>query len=530
MIQLSKMSLKSKINWLVSLNICFVLVMVISAVSYMIVDITFRETGERALAVARTVARLPQVVRAFGEPDPSLVLQPLAEDIRRENGAEFIVISNMKLIRYSHPNPAEIGRHMKGADDDAVLQGRESITKATGTLGYAVRGKAPIFDKQHRQIGVVSTGFLVQSVWGNLSSVLLKVMGVAAIALLFGLLGSYLLSGHIKRQIFNMEPHEIAFATQEQAAIFEAIREGIIAVNSDGNIVGCNHEAKKMLGLEDRDLMGKAITAVVPATRLPDVLRDGLPQYDQPMVIGNTLAIANRVPVILAGQVIGAVSTFRDKMELDQIEQRLADIGRYVDTLRSQRHEFMNKLHLISGLIQMSDYDTATAVIGQVNEEYQKAVEFYLARIRDSAIVGILVGKAHRAGELGILLTVDPESLVSEQCPHRDVVVTILGNTIENAFEALQAADATSGQPAVSVFIREEGDLLRIRVRDNGSGVDPAVKERMLEDGITTKGQGRGLGLSLLSRLIANSGGTITFNSSKTGTLVSIDLPMTRRV
>jgi len=523
------MPLKTKINWLVSLNICFVLVMAISCVSYMIVEITFRETGERALAVSRTVAGLPQIVRAFGEPNPSLAIQPIVEDIRKKNGAEFIVVSDMKLIRYSHPNPAEIGRHMKGKDNDAVLEGRESITRATGTLGYAVRGKAPVFGPDHRQIGVVSTGILVRSVWGDLSGVLLKVMGVAAIALLFGLIGSYLLSGHVKRQIFNMEPHEIAFATREQAAVFEAIREGIIAVNSDGTIVGCNHEAKKMLGLEESDLMGKNVAAVVPATRLPEVLRDGLPQYDQPMVIGNTLVVANRVPVILAGQVIGAVSTFRDKMELDQLEHRLADIGYYVDTLRSQRHEFMNKLHLISGLIQMSDYDAAKAVIGQVNEEYQRAVEFYLARIRDSAIVGILVGKTHRAGELGIHLTVDPESLVSERCPHREVVVTILGNTMENAFEAFQASAAGGEQPAVGVFIREAGNRLLIRVRDNGPGVDPGVREHLLEDGITTKGQGRGLGLALLSRLIANAGGSITFDSSASGTMVSIDLPTARR-
>ena len=123
------------------------------------------------------------------------------------------------------------------------------------------------------------------------------------------------------------------------------------------------------------------------------MLTDGKPQYDQPILIGNSLVVASRVPVVLAGKVIGAVSTFRDKLELDQIDRRLTDIGRYLDTLSSQRHEFMNKLHLISGLIQMSDYDSAKSVIDQVNEEYQSAVEFYLARIRDTAIVGILIGK-----------------------------------------------------------------------------------------------------------------------------------------
>jgi sensor histidine kinase regulating citrate/malate metabolism len=524
------MTLRSKINWLVSINIFFVLILLISSVSYMIIESAFRETGERALMVTKTVASLPQIVQAFEKQNPAQTIQPIAEGIRKGTGAEFIVVSNMNLLRYSHPNPDNIGKHMVGEDNDAVLKGQESITRAKGTLGYSLRGKAPVFDSNNHQIGVVSTGFLVRNIWGSLYSMLLKLMGIGIIALLFGLFGAYLLSRHIKKQIFNMEPHEIAFATQEQAAILEAIREGIIAVNSSGSIVSCNREAKKMLGMEDIDLIGKELSAVFPSTRLPEVLKDGIPQYDQSMIVGNTLVITNRVPVILAGKVIGAVATFRDKMQLDHMDQRLADIGRYVDTLRSQRHEFMNKLHLISGLIQMSEYDTAKEVIEEVNEEHHNAIQFYLARIRDSAIVGILVGKTHLAGELGIQLTVLPESYISERCPHREIMVTILGNTIENAFEAIRLSDVKITYPAVTVFMKEEADHLIIRIRDNGPGVDPAVRDHLFEDGTTTKGKGRGFGLWLISRLIFNVGGSVTCDSSTKGTLMSISLPMERSV
>ena len=520
-----RMSLKNKINLLVSLNLCFVLVMVVSTASYLAVDSAFREAGERALVVARSVAALPQVVQGFREREPALTIQPLAENIRRSTGAEFIVVSNLDLIRYSHPNPGEIGKHMVGEDNAEVLRGRESITRSTGTLGYSVRGKAPVFDAGHRQIGVVSTGFLVQNVWGTVRTILLKLSALALIALLVGLAGSYLLSVHVKRQIFDLEPHEIAFRVREQSAVLEAIREGIIAINREGDIVSCNREAKQMLGMEGADLIGKAMTEVLPATRLTEVLKDGVPQYDQPILIGDSLFIASRVPVVLAGEVIGAVGTFRDKMALDQVDRRLADIGRYVVTLRSQRHEFMNKLHLISGLIQMSDYDSAKSVIDQVNEEYQGALEFYLARIRDTAIVGILVGKTHRAGELGIELSIAAHSLIPERCPHREAVVAILGNTIENAFDALQSAPARKEPPRVSVLLQEDAGGLLIQVRDNGPGVDPAVREHLFEDGVTTKGEGHGLGLALVHRLVANCGGSLSCESSGEGTLVSVTLP-----
>ncbi|NOU97831.1 PAS domain-containing protein [Paenibacillus sp. LMG 31456] len=525
-----KMTLRSKINALVTLNILFVLILVISAMFYIVVDKQFKETGEQALGVAKTVAGLPQIVEAFEQANPSLTIQPITEQIWKNVGADVIVVSNMNLIRYSHSNPAEIGKHMVGDDNEAVLKGRESITQAKGSLGYSVRGKAPIFDGNHKQIGLVSVVFLLDSVWSQLFVLFEKVLVIGAAALIFGLIGAYLLSGHIKKQIFNMEPHEIAFVTQEQSAILDAICEGIIAVNKEGNIVTCNREAKKMLGKEDNGLIGKHISDIIPITRLPEVLENGISQRDQPTIIGNTLVIANRVPVTLSGRVIGAVSTFRDKMQLEQIDERLADIGRYVDTLRSQRHEFMNKLHLIAGLIQISEYDQAKAVIHQINEEHQDAIHFYLARIRDSAVVGILIGKTHRARELGIQLLVSPESYIPEKCPHREIIVTILGNTIENSFEAIQMSSIKIQSPTVTVFLKEEDDDLLIHVKDNGPGVDPAIKDTLFNDGTTTKGEGRGFGLAYVFRLVSNQGGFLTCDSSSDGTMIRISLPIRRNV
>ncbi|TCZ74714.1 sensor histidine kinase [Paenibacillus albiflavus] len=524
------MTLRSKINILITLNILFVLVLVISAMFYIVANNQFKETGERALGVAKTVASLSQIVEGFEQSNPSLTIQPLAEQIRNNVGADAIVVSNMNLIRYSHTNPEEIGKHMVGDDNDAVLNGNESISQAQGSLGFSVRGKAPVFDGNHKQIGVVSVVILLNSVWSQLFVFLQKILIIGTAALFFGLLGAYWLSGHIKKQIFNMEPYEIAFVTQEQSAILDAISEGIIAINKEGNIVTCNKEAKKIMGMEDTELIGKSICDVLPTTRLPEVLDNGISQHDQPTIIGNTLVNANRVPVTLSGQVIGAVSTFRDKMQLNQIDDRLTDINRYVDTLRSQRHEYMNKLHLILGLIKISQYDQAKAIIQQINEEYQDALHFYLAKVRDSSVVGILIGKTHRARELGIQLNVDTESYIPDRCPYREIVVTLLGNTIENAFEAIQMSTEKNQKPTVTVFLKVEDDDLLIHVKDNGPGVDPAVKEIMFNDGATTKGDGRGFGLAYVFRLISNHGGLLTCDSTTEGTTIRASLPIRRNV
>jgi sensor histidine kinase regulating citrate/malate metabolism len=521
------MTLRTKLTTLVALNMSLVVVLLVAVSSVVIKAAAFEETGERALAVARAVAASPAVVAAFADPDPSVAIEPLAENVRRATQAEFIVVGNMNLIRYSHPNPQELGRHMVGEDDDLVLGGHESVTRARGTLGPSVRGKVPIFDRDHRQIGVVSTGFLVQGVEHRANRMVLDVMAACAVALLFGLLGAYALSGHFKKQILGMEPEQIAFATREQAAILEAIREGVLAVNSQGRVVTCNREAKKLLGFSDQDVVGRKISDLLPQSRLPDVLRTGAPQYDQPMVAGQVLISTNRVPVHLEGRVVGAVSTFRDKLLLDEVESRLADVGRYVDDLRSQRHEFMNKLHLILGLIQLSDYDGARAVIERVNDEYQRALDFYMARIQDPAVVGILVGKTHQARELGIDLVISPDSFVSRTCPHREAVVTIVGNAIANALEALQSAPppAPGTRPEIRVALQEGPDELSIEVTDTGPGLDDAGGARLFDAGVSTKGPGRGLGLAIVARLVSAARGRVAIENAATGARLRVTLP-----
>lgn len=523
-----QITLRSKINLLVLLNLLFVLLLVLSALSYVLINKKFQESGDRALFLARTIAGMPQVIQAFHEPSPPSVIQPLAETLRKDAKAEFIVVTNMDLIRYSHTNPAKIGLPLDGEDGDKdlkVLQGQEIASTAVGSLGLSVRAKVPIFDASHRQIGLVSVGFLVQNIWKDIYATLLNIALIGIIALLFGLFGAYLLSGHIKKQIFNMEPNEIAFITKEQAAILDSIREGIIAINGNGQITTCNLEAKKILEMEESDVTGRDIGTVLPTSRLSEVLEGGEVRKDEPMIIGNTLVITNRVPVQSNGKIIGAVATFRDKLQLDQIDRRLADIGQYVDSLRSQRHEFMNKLHLISGLIKMKEYDMVSEIIEDINDEQQNLLNFFLTRIHDPAIVGVLIGKMHRAKELGIQLIVDPESSLPDPCPHRDIVITLLGNAIENSLESCAGSGQSTAPGAVTVSFLDEADLLTISVQDTGPGIDPALGETVFYDGVSTKGSGRGFGLALLARMISNIDGDLSIVSSPSGARLTASLP-----
>ncbi|MEA2668187.1 MAG: two-component system, CitB family, sensor kinase, partial [Chloroflexota bacterium] len=118
---------------------------------------------QQALSVAQSVASMPSVRDGLLDSDPSRTLQPLAEGLRKASGASFIVIAGPDGIRYSHPNPAMIGKPID-EDPSAILAGRTFVGIQRGTLGVSARGKAPILDGTGRVVGIVSVGFLEQQV------------------------------------------------------------------------------------------------------------------------------------------------------------------------------------------------------------------------------------------------------------------------------------------------------------------------------------------------------------------------------
>src|SRR5437667_11062309 len=68
-----------------------------------------RQYQQRAVAVAESVAALPEVRTAVATGSDTATIQPLAEGIRTSSGASFVVVTDARGLRLSHPNPALIG-------------------------------------------------------------------------------------------------------------------------------------------------------------------------------------------------------------------------------------------------------------------------------------------------------------------------------------------------------------------------------------------------------------------------------------
>ena len=155
---------------------------------------------------------------------------------------------------------------------------------------------------------------------------------------------------------------------------------------------------------------------------------------------------------------------------MTNLAEALTGSRHLVEAMRAYAHEFINKLHTILGLIQLDRVEQAEQYILDVSEVHHQSVSRVMNQIEDTAVAALLVGKASRAAELGIQLQVDPRSSLSgeEHMLPSGVMVTILGNLIENATESLNKS--TRKQKEIHVSILEDPEGLLLCVEDTGAG------------------------------------------------------------
>lgn len=234
--------------------------------------------GQRALTVARTVAVDPEIRDAVaaatpaapsGRRRPGRPRQDRAERIRVRTGALFVVVTDSRGIRLSHPNPRELGRHVSTDPSDA-LAGREVVRVERGTLGLSARGKVPLYGRDGRILGEVSVGFDARAIDRELGHVLREMSLFVAGSVLLGVLASVAIGRRLKRQTLGLEPYELVELVHEREAVLHGVGEGVVAVASGGRTAVCNDEAARLLGVTPE--RGAPAGDLAPEGALRDVL------------------------------------------------------------------------------------------------------------------------------------------------------------------------------------------------------------------------------------------------------------------
>jgi two-component system, CitB family, sensor kinase len=499
-------------NQLLLFQIALVLATVIvgTLISYAVVtNQVDQEYERRALAIGHAVAEMPDVLEAFDLPQPWAVIQPLAEAIRKGTGASFVVVANRDGIRYSHPNVTLIGQRVS-TDPSQALSGVDYVGVQVGTLGRSVRGKVPIRGPDGQVVGMVSVGFLEDAVNASLAASL-PILGLSALlALGLGLTGSLLIARRLRRQTFGLGSTDIGSLLEESNAVLHSIREGVLVTDAGGRVALANDEAKRLLSLDD-SCVGRSIDEVVSAGALHDVLAGARAGKDELVVAGDRMLVVNRISTEVRGENVGAVATLRDRTELEGVLRELDTERSLAHALRAQAHEFFNKLHAVSGLLELGRTDEAIGLISSTTHVQQELVDRVRMQIGDVTLAALLLSKASVASERGVDFRLDGDAHVPVGATHGRDVVTVVGNLVDNA------VDAAAGSPEawVELAISSSAASVQIRVRDSGPGISAAHAAEIWQEGFTTK-RGtahHGLGLALVRHLAERRGGSVHASS-----------------
>lgn len=467
---------------------------------------------DRAVDVAETVADSPTVLTSLAEPDPSASLQPYCEQVRHDTEVDFVVVMALDRTRYCHPDPQNIGKPFVGDLGDAP-EGGVFTQQYTGTLGPSMRAVVPVRDGD-RVVALVSVGITVSTIDRQLRQDLVLVLLSALVVLGAGLLGAWLVNRRLRRQTHGLGEREIARMYEYYSAVLHAVREGLLLLDPHGRVELTNDEARRLLDLPD-DVVGRQVTELGLAPGLVAAALGRRAETDDLYLAGDRLLVVSTAPALWEGREVGSVVTLRDHTELRSVTGELDVVRRLTESLRSQNHEAANRLHTVVSLIEMGRPEEAVDFATEELQVAQLLADRVVGAVDDPVVAALLLGKSAEAAERGIDLAVTGSLADATGLPGRDLV-TVVGNLVDNAFEAV----ADAAERRVAVDLRRDASSLTITVDDSGAGLDEDAAARVLERGWTTKaapGQGRGLGLALVVQAARRHDGEVRVERSPLG-------------
>ncbi len=513
-------SLFVKLVIMVSLALCPPILLTHLTESYFISKYGYEEAEKTVSNVARLSAASSAVIEGMrsNKPEAHKQMVDFVEMLTHVSNVKFIVLINMQGIRVYHPEAWKIGEQFVGGDEGDALHGLTYISSARGSFGFSLRAFRPIYDEQGKQLGAVSVGIMSKDIEANVARLNGPLSWLFALSLAIGIGLAVLLSRTIKKILFGLEPHQIARMLEERNAILRTVREGIIAVNKDGTLVLVNEMAEKILrkaGVTG-PLEGQPVQKAIPATRLDVILKEGKPEYDMEQNIYGTIIMTNRAPISVQGKVIGAVATFRDMTEVRAQAEQLTGLSNYAEALRSRSHEYLNKLHVISGLLRNRRHEELEAYVESIIGSKKRETLSISTLVKDPIVAGFLESKYSRARELGVILTIEGQGVLPQlSTKGAHALVTIVGNLIDNAFDAVTYA----GEKRINLHIKSDlaptpgNDQIIISVADTGRGIAEENQEKIFTKGFSTKGSNRGIGLYMLLLTLDEVDGSVEIDS-----------------
>jgi GAF domain-containing protein len=216
-----------------------------------------------------------------------------------------------------------------------------------------------------------------------------------------------------------------------------------------------------------------------------------------------------------------AVAVRTAQLIAEQQRQVLA-LERLVGGLQAQAHEHANRLHALAGLLVLDDPNAALTFIQELTSAHLYDRVALGDADASSAVIALLRVEVLLARHRSIDLRVDVPKVLSPTPLTDAQAVTIVGNLLDNALEAV--ADMPRHRRRVDLTISQSGQKMVVRVQDRGPGI--AADMDPFEAGRSGKAGHDGLGLALTKEAVIAAYGDIRIDRLPDGTAVEVSVPL----
>ncbi|MDD3410209.1 MAG: ATP-binding protein [Eubacteriales bacterium] len=214
-----------------------------------------------------------------------------------------------------------------------------------------------------------------------------------------------------------------------------------------------------------------------------------------------------------------ALQTRRRVRQIEDLETSNTQMDVLNHTLRAQRHDFLNHLQVVYSLLEMQEYKDATDYLDKVYGEIRSVST--VLRTQSTAVNALLKVKAAACADRGVELQMDIRSALEKLPIPSWEMCRVLSNLLDNALDALKQTE----KPVIRLSISEDIRAFTFVVENNGPQIPAELRERMFEAGVSTKGEGRGMGLSIVRQTLEAHGATIALESAEGRTAFTVVVP-----
>ncbi|MDO4306145.1 MAG: Spo0B domain-containing protein [Eubacteriales bacterium] len=189
--------------------------------------------------------------------------------------------------------------------------------------------------------------------------------------------------------------------------------------------------------------------------------------------------------------------------------------------LREQRHDYLNQIQIVYGLLELGEYEDARDYMRPVFKDIMKVNR--ALKTAQPAVNALLQAKMETAEKQGIDFYLEVGTQLSDLAMEPWELCKVLGNLIDNA---VTAVSGLPGERRISLDMREAKEFYQIAVRNNGPEIPEQHRKQIFNQGFTTKKEeGHGMGLAIVASVLKEAKGGIRFESDHNETVFIVTVP-----